>query len=298
MEAPSGVRPAARLRAKNPFGETSNPAEYVPRDATEAALLAIERAVRGRRVTALIAPPGLGKSLLLKLLAERLAPGFESRVLPYAALSLEDLCAWALGLLGQPPADEPRAELLRLARQLGEEGRILALMIDDGSSMPLDTARTLGTLIRESGNRLRVVLAATDDAVSSRVVAALHPEIFEVRLVETMSPDETRLYVRTRLEQAGVDEALRGRFREAILGWIHRLSGGVPRRIHELARSVLDDVPAGVGNGWREERWLGAPIEDADTPATEDLLAEDDATEPPQDELPDLLLDEDDRDVL
>ena len=290
VAADAGLRPDARLR---PFGETANPAEYIPRDATETAIREMERAVRSGRLSALTAPPGLGKSLLLHLLARRLTSEFESLFLPYAALTLEELCAWTLGLLSDTGVGDPRTRLLRRVRRSAEEGRVLVLLIDDGCSMPLETARGLGELVRESGNRLRVVLATTDDAVSSRVIAALHPEIVEVRFTEAMSARETRLYVRTRLEQAGITDERRERFHEGAIGWIHRLSGGIPRRVHELGGSLLEEVPEGVGSAWHEERWLGAPIEDVD----ESLLDDPDLLDKDL-EMPETLRDFDDLDVL
>ncbi len=295
-EARAGVADALPL---DPFGETSNPAEYVPREASELALLALEHAARAGRTAALTAPPGLGKSLLLRLLAKRLVPGFRCLFLPYAAVTLEELCAWGLGLLGESAGDDSRGDFLRFVRREAERGDVLVLLIDDASSMPLETARELGELVRESGNRLRVVLAATDDAISSRLIAALHWEIDEVRFTQPMTALETRLYVQTRLEQASVDQDLRERFNEETLGWIHRLSGGVPRRVHDLGRSLLDNAPEGVGSAWREERWLGAPIDDNH----EGLL--DDPDEPHRLgveadlELPEVLLEEeDDLDLL
>ena len=286
--------------ARVAFGETSNPAEYVPREATEDALLQLERAVRAGRCAALTAPPGLGKSLLLHLLDRRLAPGFRCLFLPYGALAVDDLCAWALGLLGEPAGDDPRTSLVRYARRAAAEGNVLVLLIDDGSSVPLETARELGALVRESGNRLRLVLAAADDATSSRVISVFHPEIVDVRLTDPMTTLETRLYIETRLDQSDVPHVLRSRFHEETIGWIHRLSGGVPRRVHELGRSLLDEPPEGVGSLWSEERWLGAPIDDVDESLLGDLppLPEILAKRPPL-ELPETLLDdEDDIDLL
>lgn len=254
---------------REPFGETANPGAYVPREATEDALLELERLVRAGRTTAITAPPGLGKSLLLRLLERRLAPGFCCLFLPYAALTLDELCAWTLGLLGSEPLEEPKTELLREVRSRGD-GELLVLLIDDAGSMPLETARGLGRLILESGNRIRVVVGAADDAASSRVLAALHTEIAEIRFAEPMTALETRLYVQTRLEQAGVEASLRARFDEEALGTIHRLSGGVPRRIHDLAGSLLDKAPAGVGRAWKEERWLGAPMDETPGEPLED----------------------------
>jgi type II secretory pathway predicted ATPase ExeA len=257
---------AARWRRLDPFGETANPADYVPREVTENALFEMERSVRGRRTTALTAAPGLGKSLLLRLLAGRLGPGFVCLFLPYAAVTLEELCAWSLGLLGEPAEGDPRWRFLRYVRRRGEDGETVVLLIDDAASMPVETARDLGKLVQDSGNRLRLVVAAADDARSSRVIAALHATLqtgtVEVRLTKPMTTLETRRYVHARLDRAGVSRRQRARFNEEAIGRIHRLSGGVPRCVHDLGASLLAAPPDGVGRAWREERWLGAPLED------------------------------------
>lgn len=277
------------------FGETANPAAYVPREACEQALIELERFVRAGRTAAITAPPGLGKSLLLRLLARRLAPGFRCLFFPYAAVALEELCAWAFGLLDLEKPRDPIAELVREARHRAEDGETLVLLIDDAGSMPPETARDLGGLIRDSGNRLRIVVGAADDAASSRMLAALHPDIAEVRFTAPMTATETRLYVETLLEQGGVAADLCARFDEETLGKIHRLSGGVPRRVHDLAGSLLNESPKGVGRAWKEERWLGAPLDEGDAldaeGAAKDSGVEGEAQGP---EMPDLLLDGDD----
>lgn len=266
LESREARRASAGVVALDPFGETSNPDEYVPREASEEGLLALEGAVRSGRTAALSAPPGFGKTLFLRLLAKRLAPGFRCLFLPYAAVTSQELCAWSLGLLGEDSGEDSRGDFLRFVRREAERGEVFVLLIDDGNSMPLETAQDLGQLVRESGNRLRVVLAATDDSISSRVFAALRREIVDVRLSQPMSLLETQLYVLTRLQRACLPNELCERFNDAALERIHRLSGGVPRRVHDLGRSLLEDAPTGVGRAWSEERWLGTPLDDLDIP--------------------------------
>ena len=85
----------------DPFGPTANPAAYVPCEATEAALFELVQTVRSeRRAAAISGPPGLGKTLLLHLLADCLSPRLRFVYIPYAALPPQELCIWALDLLG------------------------------------------------------------------------------------------------------------------------------------------------------------------------------------------------------
>lgn len=249
-----GLKTEPRL---DPFGETANPADYVPRLASEAALFSLRRAIRSGRTAVLTAPPGFGKSLLLRLLARHLEPGLRCLMLPYAALDLRELCAWTLGLLAEDAGDDARSGLLRLARRQAESGSALVLLIDDGGSMPPDTARELGELIRESGNRLRVVVAAADAGIASRLQALFGREVVAVDFSRPMTAWETTAYVRSRLERSRLPQPLRDRFDETSLGRIHRDSGGVPRRVHALARALLEPMPGRRGMDWGNG--LGVP---------------------------------------
>jgi type II secretory pathway predicted ATPase ExeA len=277
-------------RRASPFGETANPDEYVPRGATEAALHELERLVSQARPAALISAPGLGKTLLLHLLARRLGYRLRFLYLPYGAMPLEELCAWALGRLQEPSEGNPTEALLRCATAWRSQGgSALVLTIDDASSLTLETARALGLLVRAGGGALRLVLAAADDAVSSRAVAAVGRDVVEVRLSPPLSPAETRRYVQTQLERAEASEAVRSRFDAPALERIYQLSGGIPRLINQVAGWLATDRPADVHPGWRSERGLGAPLDelsgdlcDREPPHGGDLL-----------ELPDVLLEDD-----
>ena len=117
------------------FGETANPDEYIPRDACEEALAALEGAVFDRcEPAALIAPPGMGKSLLLRVFAQRVEHRIDVVELAYGAMPFDDLCEWTLRLLGAEVAAEPREQLAHWLKD-----RDLLLAIDDASSLPHET---------------------------------------------------------------------------------------------------------------------------------------------------------------
>jgi len=223
--------------ADDPFAPTADPARYVRRDACERALAELIRALgRSRGPVALTGPPGLGKTLLLRVLAERLRGCACPVHLPYPALAASDLCAWALKELRIPGDGDPEAAVVAAARRAR---RPIVLLVDEASLLPLATARRLAHLCAASRGALRVVAAASDAAGTSAVVAALGPELQEVRFHRPMSPSETACYVRERLARSGAAPALQAPFDPLAVARLHGESGGVPRRLHQLASQML-----------------------------------------------------------
>jgi len=240
------------------FGETADPERYVARPLTERTLAGLEdRVVRERASTWLSAPPGMGKTLLLRVLSDRLEPTLETLYLPYTAFEFEDLCAWVLAALGhtgrsgsdsgeEGDVDASQASV-RLRRHAEASSsapeRALVLLLDDAGSLPLDTARALGELVTACAGRIRLVLASTGNAQGSRVAAALGIDMIENRMAAPMTESETRDYIDTRLRAADADHPTRDRFDEEAMTRIHGMSGGNPRRIHDLASRLTAGHP-------------------------------------------------------
>jgi type II secretory pathway predicted ATPase ExeA len=241
-----GRDPLARgfPKTSEPFGFTANRATYIPREATELALAELLDGIRGpNRVAAITGPPGLGKSLLLHLLADRLEEKFHSVFLPYGALPTEGLCAYALDRLGSPRTDDPVGVLKAYARHLKEQGSALLLLVDDAGAMPNSTLRWLCDLARKSDDSMRCVFAVTDDVNSGAVIAALPSEVAIVRLADPMTPEETANYVEAHLAVGRVSGAVRALFDAAAVTRLHELSGGIPRRLHTAAQAMLRREP-------------------------------------------------------
>jgi type II secretory pathway predicted ATPase ExeA len=208
------------------FAPVPERAAYLARPATEAALAAVAHALgAGARAVSLEGPVGLGKSLLLRLLAERLGPSFEVLHVTTGALPLADLLALALGRRARA-AGRSAAPLLVSPRR-----EVLVLPIDDAEALPPAAVRGLASLLRNARGALRLVLAVDDGAADP--LAGLGRARVRVRLDQPLSLPELRSYLAARLERAGVPPALRHRLeaeRERILA----LSGGNPARVNHL----------------------------------------------------------------
>jgi hypothetical protein len=240
------------------FGETANPEDYVARPACERILRAIDRIVfKEAQPVALIAPPGMGKSLLLRVFARRRSGRATAIELLYGSMSFDELSEWILQLLGEPVGDDPTGELERM---LG--ARELLLTIDDASSLPEDTAQRLGELARLVAPRLRIAFAAMDSRAASSVFAAFGEPLQRVHLLQPMDIRETRRYMLRRLAACGAGSELTGRLTRGMTARELRLSRGVPRRVHNVAEHALLPVTQDPSDQKSDEEWLGAPLEE------------------------------------
>jgi len=267
------------------FPITADPQNYVRTEATEEALEALQRRVReGRAPVALVGPPGVGKTLLLRVLDGRLGASFRVVYVPFGALPPDELCTWILAQLGESAGRDPKRDLVAASLRLEGAGSALVVILDDAGSMPAETARWLSALVARAERAIRLVVALAESSVSDQVLSSFQPAPSRVQLRALASADETARYLRAHLVHSNAPREVRARFDPASVLYLHRGSGGVPRVLSglagELARGTLSVLPLDEA-GARDEP-LGFdpdpfgvtsdPAAYVPRPATEELL--------------------------
>jgi general secretion pathway protein A len=150
---------------------------------------------------------------------------------------------------GQPTVKDYLDPLNAFLLQAHAQGRNSVLIIDEAQNLSEDVLEQLRLLTNlETSERkllqivligqpeLRTMLARPGlEQLAQRVIARYH--------LDALSPGETVHYVRHRLEVAGLTRALP--FEPRALVKVHKLSGGVPRRINLLCDRALLGTYAG-----------------------------------------------------
>jgi hypothetical protein len=236
----TGDAPPAR-RLAEAFALSPDPGAYVPRLALESALAELAEGIgKTPACAALSGEAGLGKTLLLHVLRERLEGSFECLYVPSPRLEPGELWRWLALALGLGRGDDDRGAVLGRARRLAAEGMGLVLLVDDAGELPAVSRTQL--LAACSTRGLSLVLAF--DTADAEQLASLPPQVRRVELGPPMTLSELRAYVHTRLRRSGADDALVARLTPARLAALHDASGGVPARLHALLTAWLLDPSA------------------------------------------------------
>ena len=265
---------------RDPFTVDDEAILYVARAASERVLGELEQALRrGTHPVALIGAVGIGKSLLFKVAAQRLAGQACCVPVRYEGWSVAELCQWVIreldaretlegerALAHRPTLvkfrewmqrersylqkGDPETALLELASDLQGRGFPIVLLVDDADSMKPDTAARLVELTAQANGGLVLALALTEGAPGAGALrGALAPGLKEIRFFEPMTLEETMLYVKERLAKVGASRELRACLDEGRIRRIYRYTEGNPRRVHGevgLLHLELSRVRAGI----------------------------------------------------
>jgi len=225
----------------SPFGSARDARRFHESPTHEEALARLHFLVEQRRRLGLLqGPAGSGKSLLLDVFADELRQ--TGRPVAQVSLVGVDVRAMLFLLAGELAVGaEPEASLMRLWRAVTDrlaEYRYrqldAVLLFDDVDQAEPAVVDHLIRLVQHdtSGQaRTLVVLAGRADGIARLNRRLL--ELVELRVdVELWEPLDTKEYVEQSLKKAGCQASV---FAEPAITRLHELSGGIPRRVAQLA---------------------------------------------------------------
>jgi general secretion pathway protein A len=230
---------------ESPFRTVPAADRYYPSASHEEAVARLEYLVDARRrVGVLLGESGIGKSLMLRVAAERLArKGCAVASVDVVGVGTRDLMWQLAAALGAAPRDS--SDLVHLWRLVADriaENRLqqtnTVLFIDDAGQAGPDVLTQLVRLARLDATptaRWTIVLAA-EPTQASRWTESLR-ELVDLRIeLEPWSRADTIGYVQTSLVEAGRFDPV---FDDEALAAIYELTAGVPRRVIRLSDLAL-----------------------------------------------------------
>jgi len=202
---------------------------------------------QGEGIVKVVGEVGSGKTMLCRKLVARLPDSIDSVYLGNPTLDADDMLAAILADLGvADPAPTRQTRLAQLNALLLERhtaGRRVVVFVEEAQGIPLDNLeflRLLTNLETASDKLLQIVLFGQpelDAQLDEPRIRQLKDRITVSLNLSPLSEAETGEYLRARLAVAGY----RGPdlFPPPVVARLHRLSGGLSRRINVLADKTL-----------------------------------------------------------
>lgn len=233
----------------DPFGIAPDPRCLFPSPTHREALASIEYGLHSNRgFTAMIAPPGMGKTTLLFRFLEDIRVSARSVFLFDIDTDCEpsELVRYILRDIGITPAQSSYEMHDQLTEALVKEnraGRKFVIVIDEAQNLSdavLERIRLLTNFETSLGKLMQIVLSGQPqlaDNLMRATLVQLRQRISTVCRLAPLSPDETAAYIHFRLAQAGHDGA--PLFTDDALKQIAEASQGIPRSINNLCFNSL-----------------------------------------------------------
>jgi len=242
--------------ARRPFDGGGDLRAYYPGEAHQGTLLKLRYAVESRNGAALLTGnAGTGKTLVAKLLMDRLAAEFQPRIhLTFPQMSTPELMAYLAEELGAegagstgaansgtPSLDRSVRSIERALTQNSAAGRHAVVVVDEAHL--LDSTRTFEALRlllnREHDGRpmLTLVLVGQPGLLPSLGrMPTLEQRMGVKCLLRSLTRDETHAYVQHRLQAA---EGPTNLFLPEALDTVYAVARGVPREVNRLCDLAL-----------------------------------------------------------
>lgn len=233
--------------SEDPFGATPDPRFLYSSGTHREALASLHFAFYSNRgFTALIAPPGMGKTTLLFEFLDRIKDTARTAFLFNSQCEGPDILREILREVGL----EPKTSLPEMLQQLNAElvktahdGRHFVVVVDEAQNLneqALETLRLLTNFETARAKLMQIVLSGQPQ-LSEKL---LRPGLVQLRQristfcrLEPFAPEETAAYISHRLKVAGYSGS--ALFTSEVLARIAQVSQGIPRNINTICFNAL-----------------------------------------------------------
>jgi type II secretory pathway predicted ATPase ExeA len=233
----------------DPFGVTPEPRYLYQSRTHREALASLKCGFYGNRgFTALIAPPGLGKTTLLHRFLGDIGESARSVFL----FDLDEKCEPRelirsilrdLGITPANTSNEMHEQLNGILVEEARKGRVVAVVIDEAQNLSeaaLETVRLLSNFETTRAKLIHIVLAGQpqlSDKLMQPSLLQLRQRVTTICRIDPLSAQEACAYIDHRLQMAGHSgEPL---FTSDALNLIAQASLGIPRTINNLCFNAL-----------------------------------------------------------
>ncbi len=232
--------------ARKPFSKTPDPEFLFESRQHAEALARLSHALEEREVAVLTGEVGTGKTTLSRALVDAFADRCRFSFVLHPALPPAQLLGAVAEGFGLAPARRKADAFAALAEhvaRLDAEGAFAVVIVDEAQLLPgrpaFDELRLLTNLAADDRALVGVVLIGQPelrDRVREKGGEAFAQRVGVAYHLGPLDREETGAYIVHRLAVAGRAEPL---FEEGAVAALHRHSGGVPRRVNQLAASAL-----------------------------------------------------------